>query len=72
MPRNKTELTIGILLVIMPFLGLPGTWKTIFYVLAGLGIIIFAFRSHLRRKSSPVSAPVATAENPVSSTSPTP
>lgn len=51
MSRNKTMLLIGILVAIMPFLGFPSSWKTLFYVLFGVILIIAATVGHVRRRS---------------------
>ena len=44
-------LLIGVLLFLMPFLGFPSSWKTIFYVGVGLILIIMAVVGHVRRRS---------------------
>ncbi len=51
MSRNKIVLLIGILVFIMPFLGFPSSWKTIFYVIFGGILIIIAAIGHVRRRS---------------------
>jgi hypothetical protein len=51
MSRNKIVLLIGILLVLMPFLGFPSTWKNLFYVLFGAILITVAIVGHVRRRS---------------------
>lgn len=51
MSRNKIILLIGILLVAMPFLGFPASWKNFFYILSGLIFIVMAVRSHMRRQN---------------------
>jgi uncharacterized membrane protein len=51
MSRNKIILLIGILLIAMPFLGFPSTWKTIFYIVFGAILIIMAVIGHIRRRS---------------------
>jgi hypothetical protein len=38
MSKEMTVIALGILVVITPYLGVPGSWKTIILVLAGLGI----------------------------------
>ena len=52
MSRNKTILLIGILTVLMPFLGFPSTWKTVFYIIFGVILIIMAVYGHVSRRSS--------------------
>jgi hypothetical protein len=51
MSRNKITLLIGILVFIMPFLGFPSSWKTIFYLTFGVILIIIAAVGHVRRRS---------------------
>jgi len=51
MSRNKLILLIGILLVLMPFLGFPSAWKTFFYMGFGIILIIVAIVGHVRRRS---------------------
>lgn len=52
MSRNKTTLLIGILVCLMPFLGFPSSWKTVFYFVFGVILIIVAAVGHVRRRSS--------------------
>lgn len=35
---------IGIVLLFLPFFGIPSTWKTLLTILAGIGIAYLAFR----------------------------
>jgi len=51
MSRNKLNLILGIIIAAMPFLGFPPVWKTFFYVVAGVGLIVNAFIRHVRRRS---------------------
>ncbi len=51
MSRNKIILLLGILLVLMPFLGFPSAWKTFFYSGFGIILIIIAIVGHVRRRS---------------------
>lgn len=44
-------LLIGILLLMMPFLGFPSSWKTVFYIVVGFILIIMAVLGHIRRRS---------------------
>lgn len=50
----KTNACIGFLVLIMPFLGFPGTWKNTIYFILGLLLIISAIfryeRSRMRKK----------------------
>lgn len=40
---RKTFIVIGLLLVAMPFLGLPQMWKNTFFVFIGLVLLFLAF-----------------------------
>ena len=51
MSRNKIEFILGALLIILPALGLPTSWKNIFYVLIGALLIIFSIIGHFKRRS---------------------
>jgi hypothetical protein len=51
MSRNKIIFIIGIVVLIMPFLGFPSAWKTIFYIIAGAILVIIAIHGHIRRRS---------------------
>ena len=50
MSKNKLILIIGIAVFAMPFLGFPSSWKTVFYILAGMTLVVIAFISHSRRQ----------------------
>ena len=51
MSRNKIILLLGILIILMPFLGFPLGWKNTFYVIFGLIFITMAVVGHVRRRS---------------------
>lgn len=38
MSKRKTMLFLGILVAVMPFLGIPSSWKTVVYLLSGIFI----------------------------------
>ena len=40
--KNWTNATIGIILIILPFLGLPQAIKTILFVILGVLVLLFA------------------------------
>jgi hypothetical protein len=54
MSRNKISLCFGILLIVLPQLGLPSAWKTFLYVVMGLVLIAFALLAHVRRRSAEI------------------
>lgn len=43
MSKYTTIIILAFLIILIPFLGFPGFWRTLFLVLFGLGIIICAF-----------------------------
>lgn len=65
MNKRTTIITLGILVALMPFLGFPGTAKTIFFVLAGIAIALIAYVGEIgcdtcraeEKESSAVSVP---------------
>jgi hypothetical protein len=38
MSKEMTVIALGVLVVITPYLGVPGAWKTVIFVLAGLSL----------------------------------
>ncbi len=38
MSKEMTVIALGVLVVIAPFLGVPGSWKTFIFVAAGAGL----------------------------------
>lgn len=38
MSKEMTVIVLGLLVAAVPFLGIPGSWKTLVFVLAGLGL----------------------------------
>lgn len=52
MAHNKYILAIGIITILMPFLGFPSTWRTIYYVLAGLCLVIIAVNTHIQERTN--------------------
>ena len=43
MKKTSIIITLGIFIVVIPFLGFPQSWETTFFVLAGLSISILSF-----------------------------
>lgn len=56
MTRNQIILTVGVLIVIMPFLGFPRLWKTIFYMVSGGGLVLTAVIAHVERRAATIVA----------------
>lgn len=51
MSKNSLVAVVGLLVAVMPFLGFPGTWKSYFFIVAGLFLIFLAFLNHRERKA---------------------
>lgn len=41
MSKYTILIVLGIWIIILPFLGFPGFWKTLLFVVSGLGVVIF-------------------------------
>jgi hypothetical protein len=52
MSKNKIILFIGILLVAVPLMGFPPFWNEIFYIVAGIVLIILAVHGHIKRREA--------------------
>jgi hypothetical protein len=50
MSKHSIIITLAVWIIILPFLGFPSFWRTLFFVLSGLGIISYTFL--LRSESS--------------------
>ncbi len=42
MPKSKIILTLGFIIALLPLLGFPYAWETIFEVIAGLSIVLLS------------------------------
>ncbi len=49
MPKNS-GLILGILIAVMPFVGIPSSWKTPFYFLLGCAVAAVAYQREYRKK----------------------
>lgn len=57
MSKEISVVMLGIFVAVLPFLGFPQSWRVIFFVIAGLGIMLLGFflrADHLHRESSPL------------------
>ena len=43
MSKHSIIITLAIWIMVLPFLGFPSFWRTLFIVLSGLGIIFYTF-----------------------------
>lgn len=43
MSKNTAIIILGFIIAVTPFLGLPGSWKTIIFVVSGLVVVLIAF-----------------------------
>jgi hypothetical protein len=51
MSKNKILLFTGILIIIIPFSGFPEFWRRIFFVAAGLFLVMISITRHMKRRS---------------------
>ncbi len=52
MSKNTAILGIGVIFLLMPFLGFPTTWKNFFDVVFGVSLIALSFSVAIKRRSS--------------------
>lgn len=43
MSKYSIIITLAVVVIILPYLGFPSFWRTLFLVLSGLGIIFYTF-----------------------------
>ncbi|MEK7107568.1 MAG: hypothetical protein AAB537_02445 [Patescibacteria group bacterium] len=61
MPKSKKILMLGIWLILIPFLGVPTTWRTFLLYLTGFILIADYFlRKKVAAPTSPTGGPVET------------
>jgi hypothetical protein len=53
MKYRNTIIAIGFLLIVMPVLGFPRSWLTVFYILAGGAIITLGYLSGKETRVTP-------------------
>jgi uncharacterized membrane protein len=47
MSNNKIIFCLGLIIAAMPFLGFPSSWKTTFFVVAGIMLIFVTLRMYI-------------------------
>lgn len=52
MLTRKSTFFLGIFIFIVPFLGVPSSWKTLFITLSGLTLIILSVKISLPKKNT--------------------
>jgi len=50
MRKERSLFTIGLWIILLPFLGFPGTWKIVLSILTGVVIIYMAYLYYLEVK----------------------
>lgn len=50
MRKEKTLFIIGLWIIVLPFLGFPGTWKTVILILTGLSLIYLGYLFYVEAK----------------------
>jgi hypothetical protein len=43
MSKEMTVIALGILVALVPYLGIPGSWRTVFLLIVGLGTALIGF-----------------------------
>jgi hypothetical protein len=51
MRKEKTLFIIGLWVIVLPFLGFPGSWKTILFVLTGLALVYLSYLFYMEVKA---------------------
>lgn len=50
MRKEKTLFIIGLWIIVLPFLGFPGSWKTVMLILTGLALIYLGYLFYMEAK----------------------
>jgi hypothetical protein len=53
MSKRQIIILLGVLIIILPFLGLPDSWKTILFILIGLLLILLAYTVKVKAPEIP-------------------
>ena len=56
MSKQRMLVILGVLVAIMPFSGFPSSWRTIFFLIFGVSIIVLAYQidkiiKHLKKEN---------------------
>ena len=51
MRKERTLLFIGIWVGILPYLGFPNSWRTVFFVITGLSLVYLAYLFYQQTKA---------------------
>ena len=51
MSKNRIVLTVGCILILMPFLGFPSRWENFFSVVSGLILVYLALHISVQRRA---------------------
>lgn len=59
MSKEMDVILLGLVIIVTPFLGIPGSWKTVVIVIAGLGVMLLGFllRGQLLTRSGHTASP---------------
>lgn len=71
--KKKAILTLSLVVILLPFLGLPDSWKTVLFVILGLAIAAMAYRDEIMSffsVSTPAQGRIVQGESFVESTGP--
>jgi len=51
MRKEKTLFIIGLWVMVLPFLGFPGTWKTVLFILTGVSLVYLGYLFYMEAKA---------------------
>jgi membrane protein implicated in regulation of membrane protease activity len=52
MPKNRIIIALGVIIALLPVLGFPKQWESVFQVIAGLSIVLLSIWTHVDRRLS--------------------
>jgi hypothetical protein len=44
MSKQRTIIVLGVIVALIPYSGFPSSWKTIFFLLCGIGIVVLGYQ----------------------------
>ncbi len=50
MRKEKTIFLVALWIIVLPFLGFPGSWKTVMFVLTGVALIYLGYLFYMEAK----------------------
>lgn len=50
MPKNRIIIVLGVIIALLPIIGFPRGWESVFQVVAGLGIVLISIWSSIDKR----------------------